>query len=403
VHRRHFLSAAATGTLLGLAGCSKSSGANTVKIVSSFPRTGSARGQTDTMVNGIEMAIAEYNGEVAGMKIKYEDWDDATATAGQWAAELETANAQKALADPDVVAYIGPYNSGAAKISMPILNEGGLLQISPAVTWTGLTKKVIGGDPNEPGVYRPTGKPNFARVCPSDDTQGPLAADFAKNELHVKSVFILDDKELYGQGIADLFERRCKEIGIEVLGREHIIVTQNDFQSLMNGIKAKNPDMIYFGGTTQSKGGQIAKDMKNAGITCPLMVPDGCYEKVFITSAGEENLKNCYATMGGVDATLLTGPGAEFVKKYNEKYKKQPEAYAVYGYEAAKVVLEAIKKVGSKDRAAILKAALATKDFDKGALGKWSFDDNGDITLQQLTISKVEGGEFKPVKLIDKK
>lgn len=402
--RRRFLTVTgglAAGTVLGV-GCG-GRGGNTIKIVSSMPRTGSARGQTDTIANGIKMAIDEYGGEIAGMKVEYLDWDDADASSQSWTAELETDNAKRAVADPDVMAYIGPYNSGAAKKSMPLLNQAGLLQVSPAVTHTGLTKKDPGGDPNEPGVYRPTGKLTFGRVCPADDTQGPLAADFLKDELKKNTVFILDDKELYGQGVANLFQRRCEAIGVRVLGRESINTQQNEFRSLMLTIKGQNPDAVYFGGTTQSKGGQIAKDMKDAGLACPLVVPDGCYELAFITSAGEENLKNCYVTMGGIDTSALTGAGAEFVKKYKAKYGNDPEAYAVYGYEAAKVVLEAIQAVGKKDRAEILKTCLGTKDFDKGALGKWGFDENGDISIQNMTISKVEGGKFKPVKIVDRK
>lgn len=406
--RRRFLAVAAGGPLLGVLGCSgcSSGGGNTIKLVSSMPRTGSARGQTDTIANGIKMAIDEYGGQIGAFKIDYSggDWDDADASSQSWTPELETANAQRAIADPDVMAYIGPYNSGAAKISMPILNEAGLLQVSPAVTHTGLTKKVPGGDPNEPQVYRPTGKVTFGRVCPADDTQGPLAADFAKDELKAKTVFILDDKELYGQGVAGLFKQRCEAIGLTILGHESINTNQNEFRSLMATVKAKNPDVLYFGGTTQSKGGQIAKDMKDAGLACPLIVPDGCYELAFIKSAGEENLKNCYITMGGIDTSALTGPGAEFVKKYKEKFGNDPEAYAVYGYEAAKVILDGIKRVGKKDRAAILKATLdPAKTFDQGALGKWNFDENGDISIQNMTISKVEGGKFKPVKIIDRK
>lgn len=404
--RRRFLTVAtglAAGSMAGLGGCSRGGGENVIRIVSSMPRTGSARGQTDTIYNGIKMAIDEYGGEVIGMKVDYRDWDDADASSQSWTSELETTNAQKAIADPDVVAYIGPYNSGAAKVSMPLLNEAGLLQVSPAVTHTGLTKKVPGGDPTEPGVYRPSGKLTFGRVCPADDTQGPLAADFAKDELKAKTVFILDDKELYGQGVAGLFTQRCKELGLEVLGHESVNVKQNEFSALMTAIKGKNPNVVYFGGTTQSKGGQIAKDMKNVGLACPLIVPDGCYELAFITSAGEENLKNCYVTMGGIDPSKLTGPGAEFVKKYKDKFGNEPEAYAVYGYEAAKVILEGIQKAGKKDRAAIVQATLGIKDFDKGALGKWGFDENGDTTLQNMTISKIESGKFKPVKIVDRK
>lgn len=404
--RRKFLTVAGSGALLGLAGCSGcgKKGENVVKIVSSMPRTGSAKGQTDTIANGIRMAIDDYKGEIAGMKIEYADWDDATAGSGRWTTELESQNARNAVGDPDVMAYIGPYNSGAAMVSMPILNKEGLLQVSPAVTRMGLTKKGEASEPDEPEKYRPTGKNHFARVCPNDRTQGPVAADFAKKPkaeggLDVKSVYILDDKELYGLGVSKLFELRCKKIGIEVLGHESINPQQQEFTALMTSIKAKNPGAIYFGGTTQSGGPQIAKDMHNIGLTCPLIVPDGCYELSFISSAGENRLTNCYATIGGADVSKLTGPGAEFVKNYTAKYKSDPEAYAIYGYEAAKVVLEGIKKVGKKDRDAILTTVLATKDFE-GALGKWSFDADGDISLQQCTISKIEGGKFKPVDVI---
>ena len=139
----------AAGSLLGAGGCGRKAGdKEVVRIVSSLPRTGSAKGQTNTIVNGIQMAIDEYGGEVAGMRVEYSDWDDATAAAGQWAAEAEKANAQKAAADPDVMAFIGPYNSGAAKVSMIELNEAGLVQVSPACTWPGLTKKIDGVAPD---------------------------------------------------------------------------------------------------------------------------------------------------------------------------------------------------------------------------------------------------------------
>jgi branched-chain amino acid transport system substrate-binding protein len=392
----------AAGSLVGCGGCSRSGGGNTVKLVSSMPRTGSAKGQTDTIANGIKMVIDEFGQEVAGMKIVHEDSDDATAGKGSWTADLESANAKRAIADEDVVAYIGPYNSGAAMVSMPLLNEAGLLQVSPAVTWVGLTKKNPVAAPDEPEKYRPTGKITFCRVCPTDETQGPMAADFAKNDLQAKTVYIIDDKELYGQGVSGLFQKQCEKLGIQILGHEGIDATQQHFVSLMTKIKGLNPDLVYFGGTTQSKGGQIAKDMKKVELNCPLIVPDGCYELSFIESAGEENLAKCYATMGGMDWTALTGPGGEFVKKYQAKYKKDPEAYAIYGYEAAKVILEAVKKVGKKDRAEILKTVIGTKDFDQGALGKWGFDADGDISLQNFTISKIEGGKFKPVKIVDK-
>ena len=363
-----------------------------VKIVSSLPRTGSAKQQSDTIVRGIRMAIDEAQGRVGPFRIEYLDLDDSTAAAGQWTSEAEAANARRALQDPDVCAYLGTFNSGAAKVSMPILNLGDLLMVSPANTAVGLTKPGLGA-PGEPEVYRPTGRINYMRVVPADDLQGPMAADWAQRR-GVKRVYILDDNEVYGKGIADLFDERCHELGIEVLGHDSIDSKAQEFKSLMASVKAARPDLVYFGGTTQSKGGQLAKDMASAGIGAMLMVPDGCREQVFIDSAGAANLEGrCFVTFGGLPPEKLTGKGSEFVERYRAKFGEMPEAYAVYGYEAACVALRAIREAGTKDRAAITQAALAIRDFD-GALGRWGFDANGDTTMQTLTVSVVKDGKF---------
>jgi branched-chain amino acid transport system substrate-binding protein len=405
VDRRKFLSAAAAGTgaaaagaLFLTGGCSGNK--DTVKIASSLPRTGMAQGQTDSIVNGLKMAIEESGGEVAGMKLVHRDLDDATN--GGWDGGKEADNAREAANDPDVMAFVGPYNSGAAKYSMPILNEYGLVQVSPACTSAELTKKVPGDQSGQPEIYRKSGKVTFCRVCANDLVQGPLSAVFAKEELKAKRVYVLDDKELYGSGIAGLFIKKCGDLGVEVLGHDSIVASQQNFKTIIAKIKGLNPDLLYFGGTTVSKGPQIAIDMKGEGLTCPLMVPDGCYEKSFVDAAGLDTVKAVpvYATVAGIDPSQLKGAGAEFVRKYKEKYKTDPEAYAVYGYEAAKVVLEAIRQVGKKDREAIRAAVLGTKDFDKGALGKWGFDPDGDTTLKVLTVSKVEGWPFKPVRTV---
>jgi branched-chain amino acid transport system substrate-binding protein len=384
--------------LLAAAGC-RPADPTLVKIVSSLPRTGSAKQQSDTIVRGIRMAIEEAEGTVGPFRIEYLDLDDSTAAAGQWTSEAEAANARRALQDPDVVAYIGTFNSGAAKVSMPILNLGDLLMVSPANTAVGLTKPGLGA-PGEPKVYRPMGRLNYVRVVPADDLQGPLSADWAKKR-DVTSVYILDDNEVYGKGIADLFDERCREIGIEVVGHDSIDAKAQEFKSLMASVKAANPDLVYFGGTTQSKGGQLAKDMASAGIAAILMVPDGCREQVFIDSAGAGNLEGrCFVTFGGLPPEKLTGKGSEFVERYRKKFGELPEAYAVYGYEAACVALRAIREAGTKDRRVITDKALAIRDFD-GALGRWGFDDNGDTTMRTLTVSVVKDGKFEFEEILD--
>ena len=374
-----------------------------IKIVSSLPRTGSAKGQTDTIVNGIKLALEEAGNKAGDFDIVYEDLDDATAQAGQWDAQKETSNANQARDDADVMAYIGTYNSGAAKISMPILNKANILMISPANTTPSLTKPNT-GEKDEPFRYRPSGGINYFRVVPTDDVQGPVAAHWAKS-MSVKSVYILDDNEVYGKGIADLFKAECAELKIKVLGQESIDVKAQEFKALMQKIKNLNPGLIYFGGTTQTKAGQLAKDMVAAGITCAIMAPDGCYENAFIESAGADVLnERCYITFGGLPPSELMkkgGKGKAFVEAYEKRFGKIPdEAYAVYGYECAKVALDCIKRAGVKNREAIIAAAKTLKNFD-GALGKWSFDENGDTDLKTMSGSKVVGGKFVFDKILE--
>jgi branched-chain amino acid transport system substrate-binding protein len=227
-----------------------------------------------------------------------------------------------------------------------------------------------------------------------------LGAAWAK-EMGVRRVYVLDDNEIYGKGIATLFIEACHDLGIEVLGHESIDSKAQEFKPLMATIKSLEPDLVYFGGTTQSKGGQIAKDMVAAGLQCKLMVPDACYEEAFIESAGAENVNDrVYVTFGGLPPEELQGSGRQFVENYRKIYGKDPEGYAIYGYEAAKAALEAIRLGGVKDRDAIRRAGLSIKDFDSGALGTWSFDANGDSTLTTISGIAIRDGVFKFVKLL---
>jgi branched-chain amino acid transport system substrate-binding protein len=238
---------------------------------------------------------------------------------------------------------------------------------------------------------------NFCRVVPGDDQQARFAAEWTR-ELGFKRVVVLDDNEVYGKGVATLYAENCEELGIEVAYRDSIDVKSQEFRSLMTRIKTYEPDLIYFGGTTQSKGGQLAKDMVEAGLTCKMMVPDGCYEEAFIESAGARLNDRVYVTFGGLPPSEQTGAGLEFVERYRQKHGVEPDVYSVYGYEAASAVLEAIRQAGKKDRAAILGACLRIKDFSRGALGTWSFDENGDITNAQMSGNIIHDGRFVFVK-----
>jgi branched-chain amino acid transport system substrate-binding protein len=214
-------------------------------------------------------------------------------------------------------------------------------------------------------------------------------------QMGAKSVYILDDRGLYGKGIAEVFKITAGELGLKVLNHEGIDPKAQEYKSLMAKIKQQEPDWIYFGGTTQSNAGQIAKDMVAVGLRAKLMVPDGCFEEAFIKAAGAENVNDrAHITFGGLPPEKLTGKGAEFVKRYRDRFKAQPEAYAAYGYVAASVALDALQRAGKKDREAVRQATAQSSQTD-GVLGTWRFDQNGDTTLQVMSGNVVKNGKFE--------
>ena len=389
--------------VLALAACSGgSSGGGSkgeIEVWSSLPRQGSSKGQTDTIVNAINMALAEKNNTAGGYTIKYSDKDDSTAAAGKWDEATEIKNANDAVADDKLVAYIGTFNSGAAKLSIPILCGKGMVMVSPANTYPGLTKAGK-GEADEPDKYYPNGcTRNYFRVVAADDLQGLAGAKWAA-KLGAKNVYVLDDTELYGKGIADVFNKEAPGQGLTVLGRDGIDGKATDYKALAEKIKATNPDLVYFGGITQNNAGQLWRDLRDAMPSVKLMGPDGILEDAWIQAAGEA-AEGTYITFGGLPADKLTGKGADFLKNYNAKYPNNPpQAYTAYGYEAAGTVLAAIEKAAATNpadtaalRAAVLKAVAETKDYE-GALGKWSFNAEGDTTLTAMSGNIVKDGKF---------
>jgi branched-chain amino acid transport system substrate-binding protein len=372
----------------------------TIRVYSSLPHQSARKGEVDAVINAIKMRLGEDENQVCSgqFKIDYVDLDDSTAAAGMWDAATEEANAKKAIDDSDAMIYIGPFNSAAAKISIPILNQANMVMISPSNTYIGLTKKTaVAG---EPDIYYPTKTRNYTRVVTADDVQGDAAAKWAQ-KLGIKKVYILDDQQVYGKGVASVFEKSAQGLGLEVLGHDSIDPKAQDYRTLMTKIQSLSPDLVYFGGVLENNAGQVLKDMRAVGMTpdkVRFMGPDGILNSAFIDVAGAKVAEGVYATITGLPLDRLGQKGKDFYKKYKDKYHVEAESYGIYGYEAASVALTVLNKVCKKDRAAIRDAVFAIKDFD-GVLGKWSFDANGDTTLADIQGFLVRGGAFEPVNL----
>ncbi len=368
-----------------------------IKIAVDLPTSGADASDGIPTRNGVQLAIEEANkaGEVLpGYKLEMYALDDAVN--GVHNPQQGASNAQAFIADNDVIAMVGPFNSNVARAIMPIMNDANVAHISPSNTNEKLTKPEFG----ETTTYRPTGIITYFRVCTTDDIQGPAAANYAFDKLGAKSVYILDDQEAYGKGISDNFEKQFKSKGGTILGHDGVPKGTTDFGTIVPKVAATNPALVFYGGTTSNGVGLFRKQMKDKMANVPLMGGDGIVEQQMADDAGD-NSTGVYGTVAAVNAETLPEAKA-FLTNYKARFNANVGSYSANGYEAANIIIAAIKAKASKwkdgnqvsNREAVRAAVAATKDF-KGVTGSTSFDANGDTTNKYISIYKIEGGAFK--------
>src|SRR6266480_4369233 len=248
-------------------------GSKQLTIYSSLPLQGDSRPQSESVVNGEKLALQEHGGKVGNYTIKYVSLDDSTAATGKWEPGATSSDARKAAQDKSTIVYLGEFNSGASAISIPILNEAGILQISPANTYVGLTRSEA-ADKGEPDKYYPSGKRTYGRVVPADHIQAAAQVSYQKDQ-GCKQLYILNDKEVYGKGIADGVEAGAESAGIKVVSNDGIDTKAANFRSLATKIKGSGADCMFFGGIVENKAVQVWRDVHAANPTMKLFGPDG--------------------------------------------------------------------------------------------------------------------------------
>lgn len=376
------------------AACANKKGTSSteIHIYSSLPRQGTNTEQTNTLVEQMKTILDGQ--KIGNFTIKYTDLDDSSAANnGDWDGAVEQANANKAIADPDAMAYIGTYNSGAAKLAIPILNKACLVMITPANTYPGLTKVVPGvTTQGEPGIYYPSGYRNYARTVATDDIQGAAGAEWAKSMGKTKA-FVLDDTQVYGHGLAVSWAIHAKNIGMTVVSdngtTEAFDAKSGDYNTKAQKIKATGADVIYIGSITGQNTGKLWKDLRANLPGVMIMSGDGVFEKSWYDGAGTAG-NDTYLTFGAIGPDQLTGSGKTWFDKYKADHAGvQPASYTAYGNAAATVVLEALKKAGTNDRALVLQNVMATKDLET-VVGKLTLNADGDPTTASPTAYHVE-------------
>jgi branched-chain amino acid transport system substrate-binding protein len=366
-------------------------------IYASLPLQGAGRRPPIAAVNGAKLALEQAGNKAGPHTIKFEPLDDSTAQAGTWTPEQESANARKAAQDDSTAVYIGTFNSGAAAVSIPILNEAGVAMISPANTAVGLTTDEPGAEPGEPDKYYPAGPRNYTRIVPKDTIQGAALATVMKEDGCTK-VQLTNDKEVYGAGLAKNIELAAKAQGLALISNEAIDKNAANYRSLAQKAKAAGADCFVFAGLTANNAVQLYKDFAAALPDAKLYGPDGVAESGFADSKEGGIPANLQPRVKLSVATLnpdsYPPEGQEFFKAFSEKYgEDNPDPYAIYGYEAMRLALDAIARSKTGEKADIIKALFDTKDRSS-VLGTYSIDENGDTTLTDYGIYAVKDGEL---------
>lgn len=365
----------------------------TINLYSSWPMSAASEQIGGDSAAAVQLAVDIWGGAAGGFAINYTPLDDGVAANnGAWDGAVEAENCAQVINDPDAVAYIATYNTGAAEVAIPIMNEAGMGMISPANTGVLLTRSDETTPEGYPDVLYPTGKRNYMRVVPADDLQGSAGANYAINDLGRSRAFVLHDNQTYGRGVALSFQNAFEELGGEVLGSEAFDPNAPEYQALMTRIASLGVDILYLGAIVNLNGSKLLQDMRTVmpADEVTFMGPDGLINQAFVDGAGDA-AEGALITFGGRPASALEGPGATWAQMMQESVGREPDAYSAYSFEAAVVVLQAIDQVGEKDRAAILDAMMGTKDF-RGLINTWGFTETGDKDNPTLSVNEVQGG-----------
>ncbi|MFF0447848.1 branched-chain amino acid ABC transporter substrate-binding protein [Streptomyces sp. NPDC004609] len=365
----------------------------TVVIGLDAPLTGSLSALGQGIKNSVELAAKNANKDnvVPGVEFKVESFDDqAVPASGQ-------ANAVKLAGMKDVLGVVGPLNSGVAQSMQGEFGRANLVQISPANTNPSLSQ----GDKWGSGEKKRPFKTYF-RTATTDVIQGKFAAQYLYNEAKKKKVYVVDDKQTYGAGLAAIFAEEFKRLGGTVAGTDNVTVKETDFSGTADKVKASGADSVFFGGQ-YPEGGLLSDQVKKVGAKIPTMGGDALYDPAFIKASGQSNDGDLATSVGYPIEQLPTAK--KFIDDYKAAGFKDPyAAYGGYSYDAAWAIIQAVKsvvdandgKVPSDARAKVTEA-MAKVAFE-GVTGKVAFDEFGDTTNKQLTVYSVKNGEWASVK-----
>ena len=384
----------------------KGSGSPQYLIATDLPLQGAGRAQNLAMQQAVQFLLEkQYKFKAGKFTVGYQGCDDSTAQTGAWDPAKCSSNGRAYAADKSVLGVLGTFNSGCAKLIVPILNRapgGAVAMVSSANTNVGLTHFAPWNNPGEPRIYYPTGVRNYARVAATDDYQGPSAVNMLQSKAFklaqgkkfkaVKNVFIVHDNQTFGKGVAQAFQARAKAKGLKVLGFVPWDAKATSYEAIGEQIASSGADSVYLGGIVCNNGVKLIKDLRAAvGPKVQFVAPDGFtpYSATLEAGSAAQGMVISYA---GQPLQKLGPAGKKFIAQFRAyaKIKGNMPPYAVYQAQAAQIMLGAIAK-SNGTRASVVKEMFKTR-VTNGIMGTFRFDKNGDIIPNKwISFDKLKG------------
>lgn len=362
-------------------------------VYSSLPLQGPEAADSLQIVNGEKLALAQVGGRVGRYRIVYASLDDSNPKTGEWSPGVTATYARVAAQDTGAIAYIGDLDSGASAISVPWLNEAGILQVSPGSPYVGLTSSLDAGQ-DEPDRFYPTGQRTFGRLMPGDPVQAEAQVRLMRS-LHLGRVYVINDLDAFNAPLARIVAEDAKRAGIDVVDEDEIDTTAGtEFASEVHKIAESGAQAVFFSG--QPNAGAVAfwQQLHTGDPSLRLLGSSTLAEPSFAQQLGAA-AHTAYIATPLLPLSLYPPSARGVLREYRRRFHEAPGPYALYGYEAMSVVLLAIHRAGrhGDDRQTVIDKFFATRDRDS-VLGRYSMQPNGETTLSRYAIDRVRSGRL---------
>lgn len=389
---------AATATVLagcggvGVSGASEATG-NQLAVYSSLPLQGPAAASSAEIVDGERLALAQAGGHVGKFKVGYVSLDDANPQSGKLDPEATSTNAKTAAQDTSTIAYLGELGSAATAVSLPLINAAGILQLSPSSPYVGLTSSLDAGQ-DEPERFYPSGKRSFGRLQPGDPGQADAQLQLMR-ALGVRKLYVLDDQDPFFVPLAEIVSAEAQHAGIALAGHDSILATAPTvaaYASEAEKIARAKPDAAFFAGGVQTGTAALWRALHRADPKLLLLGTSALEEPAFTSAIGAAGSQS-YLTTPILPLADYPPPAAGVLADYRRRFGGRPGPYALYGYEAMSVVLDAIRRAAERgnDREAVIECFFQTKDR-RSVLGTYSVQASGETTLSRYGVDRVSDG-----------